>query len=158
MCVYIYIYVYIYTHIYIYISSLWTSFPISSPQCTEFPVLYSRFSLVINVIYSINTVHVSNPISQFKWGASSYWSEWPSSKNPQTINTGEDVEKGEASYTLGDGTGSPLQYYCLENSMDSGTWRTYSPWGHKESDTTEWLTLECVQFKACPFWLSKDAF
>ena len=23
-----------------------------------------------------------------------------------------------------------------------GAWRaTYSPWGHKESDTTEWLTL-----------------
>ena len=48
---------------YIYISSLWTSFPISSPQCIEFPVLYSRFSLVINFIQSINTVHMSNPIS-----------------------------------------------------------------------------------------------
>ena len=31
----------------------------------------------------------------------------------------------------GEGKGYPLQYFGLENSMD------YSPWGHKESDTTE---------------------
>ena len=37
--------------------------------------------------------------------------------------------------------GYPLQYSCLENSMDRGTWVGYSSWGHKESDTTEWLTL-----------------
>ena len=39
--------------------------------------------------------------------------------------------------TPGEGNGYPLQYSCLENSMDRG----YSPWGHKESDMTEWLTL-----------------
>ena len=32
----------------------------------------------------------------------------------------------------GEGKGSPLQYSGLENSMDM-----YSPWGHKESNTTE---------------------
>ena len=38
----------------------------------------------------------------------------------------------------GVGNGSPLQYSCLENPMDRGAWRTtYSPWGRKESDTTE---------------------
>ena len=30
--------------------------------------------------------------------------------------------------------GNPLQYSCLENPMDRGTWH---PWGLKESDTTE---------------------
>ena len=40
----------------------------------------------------------------------------------------------------GEGNGNPLQYYCLENPMDRGAWwATYSPWGHKESDTTEQL-------------------
>ena len=34
----------------------------------------------------------------------------------------------------GEGNGNPLQYSCLENPMDRGAW--YSPWGHKESDTT----------------------
>ena len=37
----------------------------------------------------------------------------------------------------GVGNGSPLQYSCLENSMDRGSLADYSPWGHKESDTTE---------------------
>ena len=35
----------------------------------------------------------------------------------------------------GEGNGNLLQYSCLENSMDYG----YSPWGRKESDTTERL-------------------
>ena len=35
--------------------------------------------------------------------------------------------------------GTPLQYSCLENPMDRGTWLGYSPWGRKESDTTERL-------------------
>ena len=37
------------------------------------------------------------------------------------------LEKGKATH---------LQYSGLENSMD-----LYSPWGHKELDTTEWLSL-----------------
>ena len=39
----------------------------------------------------------------------------------------------------GEGNGNPLQYSCLENPMDGGTWLGYSPWGRKESDTTEQL-------------------
>ena len=35
---------------------------------------------------------------------------------------------------------NPFQYSCLGNPMGRGTWwATYSPWGCKESDTTEWL-------------------
>ena len=38
----------------------------------------------------------------------------------------------------GEGNGNPLQYSCLENPMDGGAMDgCYSPWGHKESDTTE---------------------
>jgi len=32
----------------------------------------------------------------------------------------------------GEGNGNPLQYSCLENPMDGGTWLGYSPWGRKE--------------------------
>ena len=39
----------------------------------------------------------------------------------------------------GEGNGNPLQYSCLENPMDGGTWLGYSSWGCKESDTTEQL-------------------
>ena len=42
----------------------------------------------------------------------------------------------------GGGRGNPLQYSYLENPMDRGAWKaTYSPWGCKESDTTEQLSL-----------------
>ena len=37
----------------------------------------------------------------------------------------------------GEGNGYPLQYSCLENSLD----RDYSPWCHKESDMIERLSL-----------------
>ena len=40
----------------------------------------------------------------------------------------------------GEGNGYSLQYSCLKNSMDRGTWQG-CPWGHKESDRTKRLTL-----------------
>ena len=51
----------------------------------------------------------------------------------------------------GEGNGNPLLYSCLENLVTHSSvlaWRIpwteepgrlYSPWGHKESDTIEWL-------------------
>ena len=36
--------------------------------------------------------------------------------------------------------GNPLQYSCLESPMDRRSLVGYSPWGRKESDTTERLT------------------
>ena len=35
------------------------------------------------------------------------------------------------------GNGNPLQYSCLENSMDIGEWRVIVHGGHKELDTTD---------------------
>ena len=38
----------------------------------------------------------------------------------------------------GEGNDNPLQYSCLENPTDRGTWWAgYSPWGLTELDTTE---------------------
>ena len=57
--------------------------------------------------------------------------------------------------TLGEGKGSPFQYSYLENSLDWGTKRNaYSPWGHKESDTTDQLSLSLFIFQ----WLRGKAF
>ena len=36
----------------------------------------------------------------------------------------------------GEGNCTLIQYYCLENPMERSL-VGYSPWGHKESDTTE---------------------
>ena len=37
----------------------------------------------------------------------------------------------------GAGNSNPLKYSCLENPMDKRSVEGYSPWDHKESDTTE---------------------
>ena len=52
----------------------------------------------------------------------------------------------------GEGNGNPLQYSCLENPTDRGAWwAIYSPWGHKESDTTEQLILSDI---LCAYYIS----
>ena len=60
---------------------------------------------------------------------------------------------------IGEGNGNPLQDSCLGNSMGRGGWQTiYSPWGHKDSDTTEHTAHECttdvvsVSFNTCLFF------
>ena len=40
----------------------------------------------------------------------------------------------------GGGHGNPWQYSCLENPHGQRNQAGYSPWGCKESDTTEWLS------------------
>ena len=40
----------------------------------------------------------------------------------------------------GEGNGYPVQCSCLENPHGQRSLVGYSPWGHKESDTTEQLT------------------
>ena len=39
--------------------------------------------------------------------------------------------------SLGESNGNPLQYSCLEHSIRQRSLADYTPWGHKESDTTE---------------------
>ena len=54
----------------------------------------------------------------------------------------------------GEGNGNPLQYSCLEKSHG---WRSlvgYSPWGHKELDTTERLHFHLTELLQTIF---KDA-
>ena len=49
------------------------------------------------------------------------------------------------------GHGNPLQYSCLENPYGQRSLVGYSPWGHKESDTTERLSSHiCMaEFLCC---------
>jgi len=54
-----------------------------------------------------------------------------STDKESTCNAGDLGWTSGLGRSLGKGKGYSLQYSGLENSMD------YSPWGHKESDTTE---------------------
>ena len=45
----------------------------------------------------------------------------------------------------GEGSGNPLQYYCLGNPIDKGAWRATADGVAKESDTTEQLNNNNIQ-------------
>ena len=34
----------------------------------------------------------------------------------------QDIEYSSLCYKVGEGNGTPLQYFCLENPMDGGAW------------------------------------
>ena len=60
----------------------------------------------------------------------------------------------ESGRSPGEGNGNPLQYSCLENSMDGGTlWAIYSPWGHKELNTTDERLVSSILFLVMPLVL-----
>ena len=52
------------------------------------------------------------------------------------------------------GNGYPLQYSCLENSMDRGVWKATAH-GVTESDTTEQLTHTLVSQRDPTFHLTR---
>ena len=62
----------------------------------------------------------------------------------------------ELGRSLEGGRGNPLQYSCLEKPHGQTSLAGYSPWGCKESDTTEQLTTVCKLYNtglfppACP--------
>ena len=60
-----------------------------------------------------------------------------SADKESTCNTGDQGSILGSGRAAGEEKGYPLQYSGLENFMDC----IVSPWGHKESDTTERLSL-----------------
>ena len=71
--------------------------------------------------------------------------DWPSQMvqlvNNLPANAGNTKDVGlipESGRSPRERNGNPLQYSCLENSKDREAWGGYSPWGCKESDTTEY--------------------
>ena len=60
--------------------------------------------------------------SKLQWGITSHQSEWPLSKNLQTMNAGEGVEKREPSYTVGVNV----------------NWYSQAVWGHRRQPAGSW--------------------
>ena len=68
----------------------------------------------------------------------SLWILWLGSKE-SAYNVGDLGSIPGSGKSPGEGNDNPLQYSCLENSTGQRSLADYSPWGHKESDMTEWL-------------------
>ena len=51
-----------------------------------------------------------------------------SDSKESAFNAGDQGLIPESGRSPGEGNGNPLQYYCLENSMDRGAWRATVHW------------------------------
>ena len=63
---------------------------------------------------------------------SSFLSTFPggSDGKESAINVGDQGSIPRSGRSSGEENGNPLQYSCLENSMDREALAGYSPWGH----------------------------
>ena len=61
-------------------------------------------------------------------------------KNPPAMQETQDQSLGSGR-SPGEGHSNPLQYSSLENSHGRSL-EDYSPWGHKQSDTTDCMSPE----------------
>ena len=62
-------------------------------------------------------------------------------KNPPA-NVGDSVSIPGSGRSPGGGHDNPLQYSCLENPHGQRSLVGYSPWGHKEWDMMERISIQ----------------
>ena len=67
----------------------------------------------------------------------------PAMKETQVQSLGWEVSLEKGTHP-GEGNSHRLQYSCLDNSMDKGTWQATVHGGHTELDMTEW----CIFYDA----------
>ena len=60
------------------------------------------------------------------------------------VKAGDTISIPGLGKSRGGGHGNPFQYSCLENSHKLRSLVSYSPWGHKESETSEQLSTQHV--------------
>ena len=127
------------------------------PQTTGFPVAPSAFWVceskpLAQSCFQSQTTHTVGR-NHIKWWGTGTWqfclyirnTGFPggSDGKESARNAGDPGSTSGLGRSPAEGNGNRLQYCCLENSIDRGAWRaTVSPWGRKESDTTELLTLK----------------
>ena len=69
-----------------------------------------------------------------------------SDSKESTCNTGDLGSIPGLGRSPGEGKGYPLQYSWLEKPLGQRSLVDYSSWGHKQLDTTEWLSTHGVIF------------
>ena len=110
------------------------------PNVTMCPLdthnIYDKQVCFIQIIHQVDWISTKNSQmeptnSPFPW--------WLSGEEPAS-NMRDLGLIPRSGRSPGGGHGNPLQYSCLENPHGQRSLAGYSPWGHKESDTAEWLS------------------
>ena len=108
----------------------------------SFPFCYIEHYLR-NSFWGWNTF-LENPQKVLLHGQNSGWGFPGGSDSKESAHSARDLDLIPVlRRSPGEGNSYPLQYSGLENSVDRGTCQRTpdSPWGHKELDTTERLSL-----------------
>ena len=94
--------------------------------------------------------------SKLQWSITSHQSEWPSSKNLQTISSGEGVEKREPSCTVG-GNVKWYSYYGEQygNSFKTTIWSDYPTTGQYPKETIIEKDTFVAMFTVALFTISR---
>ena len=96
---------------------------------------FTFINIIISSIYFIHLISLINP---------NFITVLPGGSDGKAFayNAGDLGSIRGSGKSPGEGNGSPLQYSCLENPHYQRSLEGYSPWGCKELDMTERLTLE----------------
>ena len=95
---------------------------------------------------AVQETRFSSWVGKIPWGrdrlATSVFLGFPGGSDGKelTSNAGDTGSISGLGRSPAGGRGNPLQYSCLDNPHEQRSLRGYSPWGHKESDTTERLS------------------
>ena len=65
------------------------------------------------------------------------WASLVAQTVKNACNAGDPTSIAGLVRSPGERNDNPLQYSCLENSMERGAWLGYCPWVRKEADMTE---------------------
>ena len=102
---------------------------------------YISTAVFISILVSISACHTGDQsLIPRQGGKTPFGLPWWLSSKETTCNAGDTGDVGSipgSGRSPGEGNGNPLQYSCLENSMDREAWWGYSRWGSTESDMTE---------------------
>ena len=97
-------------------------------------------ALLYDVLHTYGLRAQSSCLSRILWELEG-WGCFPggvSGKEPTPANAGDsDAVSIPGLGRSPGGDVNPLQYSCLKSCMDKRSLASYSPWGHKESDTTK---------------------
>ena len=101
------------------------------------------WDLILSRLYPSYHLLAASSLSFWTWGFFFFFGGFQWGFPCSSVGKGSACSGGDPSsipglgISPGEGNGNPLQYPCLQNSMDRG----YSPWSWKESGMTEWQTL-----------------
>ena len=113
----------------------------SASLTSSFRNVFAILGLLLLYIYFRISLSNSSKMIGIFIGITIYLFPCGSTGKEYTCNVGDLGSIPRLGRSPGEGKGYSLQYSVLENSMDC----MHSPWGHKELDTTERLSLHFIE-------------